>query len=155
MNNEISTKEVVNSVLVDNTDSLTCAVKVEGSQRLETSKKFEASKVCDTYWSDDLNDYKSCTKQLNESMNRSDKVKKESESTLKASPIVGKLSSPETVPNLKRSEKKKWKRRFARETLFDVCKSNRPENIINQRVGVVKISSVGSTVTGLVITDAR
>ncbi|CAC5383285.1 unnamed protein product [Mytilus coruscus] len=38
----------------------------------------------------------------------------------------------------------KGKRRFARETSVDVCKSKTHENIINQRVGVVKTRSMKS-----------
>ncbi|CAC5392820.1 unnamed protein product [Mytilus coruscus] len=79
-------------------------------------------------------------------MNISDKVKDESGFALKASDDVGKSSSSETfnVPNLKRSEEMKGKSRFATETSVDVYKSKTNENIINQRIGVVKIRSMKS-----------
>ncbi|CAG2219665.1 Retrovirus-related Pol polyprotein from transposon 17.6,Retrovirus-related Pol polyprotein from transposon 412,Transposon Ty3-G Gag-Pol polyprotein,Transposon Ty3-I Gag-Pol polyprotein [Mytilus edulis] len=143
INNEISTKEVVvKSVVVDDTNTLTGAV--EGSQRLETSKNHEAAELYASYRSDDLNASKPCTKHENESVNISDKVKDESGFVLKASYDARKSSSSETlnVPNLKRSEKIKGKREFAGETSIDVCKSKTPENIINQRVGVVKTRSM-------------
>ncbi|CAC5369319.1 unnamed protein product [Mytilus coruscus] len=147
INNEISTKEVVvKSVVVDDTNTLSGAVKVEGSQRLETSKKKEAAQVYASYRSDDLNTSKSCTKHENESMNIPDKVKDESGFALKASYDVGKSSSSEifNVPNLKRSEEMKGKSRSARETSVDVCKSKTNENILNQRIGVVKTRSMKS-----------
>ncbi|CAG2253617.1 unnamed protein product [Mytilus edulis] len=145
INNEILTKEVVvKSVVVDDTNTLTGAVRVEGSQRIETSKKPKVAQLYASYRSDDLNASKSCTKHENERVNISDKVKDESGFVSKASHDARKSSSSHTfnVPNLKRSEKIKGKRGFAGETSVDVCKSKTHENIINQRVGVVKTRSM-------------
>ncbi|XP_071177861.1 uncharacterized protein [Mytilus edulis] len=144
INNEISTKEMVVKSVVVNTNTLTGAFKVEGSQRLETSKKHKAAQLYASYRSDDLNATKSCTKHENERVNISDKVKDESGFVLKASHDARKSSSSQTfnVPNLKRSEKIKGKRGFTGETSVDVCKSKTHENIINQRVGVVKTPSM-------------
>ncbi|CAG2219661.1 unnamed protein product [Mytilus edulis] len=145
INNEISTKEVVlQSVVVDDTNTLTGAVKVEGSQRLETSKKHKVAQLYASYRSDDLNASKSCTKHENERVNISYKVKDESGFVSKASYDARKSSSSQTfnVPNLKKSKKIKGKREFAGETSVDVCKSKTHGNIINQRVGVVKTRSM-------------
>lgn len=118
INNEVSTKEVVvMSVGVDDTNTLTNAVKVEGSQCLETNKKPKVAQLYASYRSDDLNASKSCTKHENERVNISDKVKDESGFVSKASHDARKSSSSQTfnVPNFKRPEKIKGKRGFAGE----------------------------------------